>query len=182
MAQMTRAFLAASATATTLNGRRASIARSQGSRGPASDLVTQVGGGTQDQQSAQLAIALLGHRPRALFAAGAELARREPDPSRKVARALEHAGIRHRGLDGGRPQRSHPGDLHQPAQMRSSLLAPCHDARLERVDVGLSKARHCLDQEASERSIAQPGNGTVPGIDLGRQRLEASSPPGRRVL
>src|ERR1700730_5496162 len=64
--------------------------------GASRTLIAQIRGGTDGQQRAQRAIALLGDTARALLAAGAKLARCEPQPRGKIACRFEHARIRHR--------------------------------------------------------------------------------------
>ena len=80
-----RAILLASATATTLNGRRASSRVTQGNfsglkLGPAQDRNR-----ADHEYASQVAVALFGDRAELRLSPGRHLSRHQPNPSRKVA-------------------------------------------------------------------------------------------------
>src|ERR1700694_4259648 len=93
-AQAVRAILLASATATTLKGRRARSCVSKGYwilQG-----APQHGNRLDDKNAPQVAVALLGDRPELLLAPGRILARHQPDPGREIAARPEERRGRHR--------------------------------------------------------------------------------------
>ena len=89
IAQAMRAILLASATATTLAGFLASSFITQGCLSGCVPRVSDDRRRTDDEQPAQIAIALLGDAAEPLLAAGRVLPRNESDPGGELASRLE---------------------------------------------------------------------------------------------
>src|SRR5258705_7420235 len=98
-----RAILLASATATTLKGRRARSCVSQGYFPGFSLGAPQHSDRSNDENAPQVAISLLGDRSELLLAPGRILPRHQPDPGREIASRPEDSRVRHRRHDRSRP-------------------------------------------------------------------------------
>ena len=87
-----------------------------------------------DENAAQVAVALLRDRPELLFPTRRILSWYEPDPGRKVTSGLEDARVRDGRSDGGRTNHSDAGDGFEPlACLTRAMLGV--DALLERCDL-----------------------------------------------
>src|SRR6476620_5404156 len=67
-----------------------------------------------DEQPAQVTVALLGDRTQPLLAAAGVLPRHQADPSGELAARFEHLGISHRGGNRGRTDDTDARDCLQP--------------------------------------------------------------------
>src|SRR6266536_2838790 len=98
-----RAILLASATATTLKGRRARSCVSTGILPGILLGAPQHSDRPDDENAPQVAISLLGNRSELLLAPGRILPRHQPDPGREIAARPEDSRVRHRRHDRSRP-------------------------------------------------------------------------------
>src|SRR5215510_7525515 len=105
-----RAILLASATATTLKGRRARSCVSQGYF-PEFSWARR---NTAIAPTTKVAVSLLGDRSELLLAPGRILPRHQSDPGRKIASRPEDGRVRHRRHDRSRPDNPDAGDRLNP--------------------------------------------------------------------
>src|SRR5215510_418800 len=151
-----RAILLASATATTLNGRRARSCVPWVFFGVLAS-TPQDSMRTNDQDATQVAIALFGDRPELPSAAGRILSRHKPDPGCKIASRPECVRVRSRGDDGARAQDPDPRDGRKPlarfarSVLRNNPLLDGPDQRLQRLKLRRQddQARSRMDRQAS---------------------------------
>jgi hypothetical protein len=67
-----------------------------------------------NENTPQVAVALLGDRSELLFATARVLSRHQPDPGCKIAPRTERLQIRYNGRNGGRTNKAHPGNGPKP--------------------------------------------------------------------
>ena len=108
--------------------------------------------GADDQQPAQIAVALPADPPEPLPAAGRVLARHEAEPGGELAPAAKRRRIRDRGGDCRRDQRSDARDRGEAPADGVDLVMRC-DLGLERIDaapgLGELQARRSITRRAS---------------------------------
>jgi hypothetical protein len=108
-----------------------------------------------------VSVALLGNRPKLLFASCRILSRHKPDPGRKIATRPECARVRNSGHDRACAQNADPGDASKPfarlvrAMLRDDPLLDCSDHRLQRLKLRrqYDQARSRVDQQAFIRTL-----------------------------
>src|SRR5258708_32579908 len=121
-AQAMRAILLASATATTLKGRRARSCVSQGYFPGILLGAPQYGDRPDDENAPQVAVALFGDRPELLLAPGRILPRHQPDPGREIASRPEDSRVCHRRHDRSRPDNSDARDGLNPLPLLARAI------------------------------------------------------------
>src|SRR5438067_4005533 len=118
-----RAILLASATATTLKGRRARSCVSQGYLPGILLGAPQHSDRPDDKNAPQVAVSLLGDRSELLLAPGRILPRHQSDPGRKIASRPEDSRVRHRRHDRSRPDNPDARDRLNPlARLARAML------------------------------------------------------------
>src|SRR5262245_55322928 len=114
-----RAILLASATATTVKGRRARSRLCQGDF-PEFSWARR---NTAIAPTTKVAVSLLGDRSELLLAPGRILPRHQSDPGRKIASRPEDGRVRHRRHDRSRPDNPDAGDRLNPlARLARAML------------------------------------------------------------
>lgn len=114
-------------------------------RREASAHMSDHGGGAENQQPAQVGVALLGDAALALLAPAAVLLGHQPDPGGEVPSRAELGGIAHAGHDGAGGDRADAGDGGQPPSGRAALV-PGQDGGLGRFEALLQRAITYLTQ------------------------------------
>ncbi len=127
-----------------------------------------------NEELAQVGIAALGNSQQALFAPGAVLAWRDPEPRRKAPAAVKDVRITDGGHRGARRKRTDPRNFGCPAACLVVSM-PSSDARVQASDLLVQANElqaHRLQRLAQQRRRLGAVLGNEP-----RQRLLEAPPP-----
>jgi len=174
IAQATRAILFASATATTLVGRRPNMATTQGYLSGRAHALLTTESAPRTSRPSQVAIALLGNRAEPVLAARGVLAWDQSDPGRELTSRLEGLRVGHRRHDRGRHDHAEAWDRFQPLARRIDAMSLI-DVLVEARDLHLNRLQLGGDTLAGKASIARQS--LIGGFRYGSHQLLQSLVP-----